>query len=77
MAIFAFVWAYILTCEGMLFHWAKKLPEFITCPYCVGGQIALFFAIFDFKDFETVVFSPILTIFFIHILVILENKLND
>jgi hypothetical protein len=41
IAIIALVYTEILTSDGMIFSFMRKLPDFFTCPYCIAGQIAI------------------------------------
>jgi hypothetical protein len=87
ISIFAFVFCFILTDSEMIFEWyynlIKRLPVHLFnplggCCYCFGGQVALWYYLFTFETYSVInhVVLITLTIFFIHILTILNSKWN-
>ena len=79
IAVVAVVFSYILIDDDMIFGFygklIRKLPEKVAfvlgdCPYCFGGQIALWWYVFGvdwYNPVEHIYFTSV-TIFFIHII---------
>lgn len=57
LAIFAWVYVFILTKEGMILAWTWKIlgwfpnwvQELFGCEYCVAGQAALWYYIYKYE----------------------------
>jgi hypothetical protein len=88
IAIVAFVYTEILTEQGMILNWLHsiitKLPAtlhkpLISCAYCVSGQMALWLFLYlnwsDYSLLKHVMFVS-LTIFFTHVIMTANYKLN-
>lgn len=86
IAVVAVVFTCILVSEGMVFgFWEKildRLPDELAyplgkCPYCFGGQIALWYYFF-IEEYNIVhhIYFISLTILFIHLIFYLYERTN-
>lgn len=73
IAVISFVFTEILTSDGMIFSFFRKLPKPFTCPYCIAGQIALWSWLFPGQWVE-ILFLLSLPILIIHVFLIVNER---
>jgi membrane protein implicated in regulation of membrane protease activity len=73
IAIIALVYTEILTSEGMILSFMRRLPDFFTCPYCIAGQIALWDYLFP-SIYVDILFRISLPIAIVYVLLLLNER---
>lgn len=73
IAVISFCFSEILTSDGMIFSFMRKLPHPFTCPYCIAGQLALWSWLFPGTWIE-ILFLLSLPIVTIHVFLIVNER---
>jgi hypothetical protein len=76
IAIIALVFTEILTSDGMIFSFMRKLPDFFTCPYCIAGQIALWDYFFPSAAIDFL-FSVSLPIGIVYVILLINDRASE
>lgn len=76
IAVISFVFSEILTSEGMIFSFMRRLPQPFTCPYCIAGQLALW-SLFVPAHWIEILFHLSLPIVIIHVFLILNERCQE